>query len=224
MSWTVRALPNSHASTIGCMDSPHLTGQHPTRRITPSVHYFGSAVALITTLNEDGSSNITPISSAWSLGQHYVLGMAIWNHGAVNLRRTGECVINFPDAALATNIEHIAATTGAAVIPKPKLGAYRTELDKWTLASFTPRTSEEVTPLRIDECPVQIESTLAGSLPIDEDFCAYHVNVKAVHVHESVTIAGTHHVDVNAWNPLYYTFRHYFAQGLRVGKSFKAEV
>ena len=39
-----------------------------TRRVELPVLYFGTPVALITTVNPDGSSNISPISSAWALG------------------------------------------------------------------------------------------------------------------------------------------------------------
>jgi len=39
-----------------------------TRIVDLPVLYFGTPVALITTVNPDGSSNISPISSAWALG------------------------------------------------------------------------------------------------------------------------------------------------------------
>ena len=46
-----------------------------TRRVELPVLYFGTPVALITTVNPDGSSNISPISSAWALGDRYMLGL-----------------------------------------------------------------------------------------------------------------------------------------------------
>jgi len=36
--------------------------------IQPKILYFGTPVALITTVDVDGNANIGPISSAWALG------------------------------------------------------------------------------------------------------------------------------------------------------------
>ena len=43
------------------------------RTIEPTILYFRTPVALISTLNEDGTPNIAPMSSAWWLG---------WRHRA----------------------------------------------------------------------------------------------------------------------------------------------
>jgi flavin reductase (DIM6/NTAB) family NADH-FMN oxidoreductase RutF len=42
--------------------------------ITPSILYYGTPITLITTLNEDGTANISPISSSWALGDRVLLG------------------------------------------------------------------------------------------------------------------------------------------------------
>ncbi len=47
------------------------------RMIRPKILYFGTPVVLLTTLNEDGSTNISPISSAWSLGGCIILGVGL---------------------------------------------------------------------------------------------------------------------------------------------------
>ena len=54
------------------------------RCITPSVLYPGTPVVLMTTLNDDGSSNISPLSSFWALGNRVVLAnqAAIAGQGA----------------------------------------------------------------------------------------------------------------------------------------------
>jgi hypothetical protein len=44
------------------MQPSHLVGE-------PSILYCGTPVVLISTVNEDGSPNIAPMSSAWSLGR-----------------------------------------------------------------------------------------------------------------------------------------------------------
>ena len=43
--------------------------------IAPSVLYFGTPVVLIVTRNHDGTTNITPMSSAWALGSCVVFGL-----------------------------------------------------------------------------------------------------------------------------------------------------
>ena len=142
--------------------------------IEPSVLYFGTPVALITTLDDDGDTNITPISSAWALGRTYVLGIGDDSHGLANLRRDPGIVINLPEASLAHRVEAIAATTGAAALSPRKAGAYRTEKDKWGLGGFTPSPAELVGPMRIVECPVQIEARVERIVPCDDEASAVH--------------------------------------------------
>ena len=38
--------------------------------------YFGTPVVLISTLNEDGTANLAPMSSAWWLNQSCMLGLS----------------------------------------------------------------------------------------------------------------------------------------------------
>ena len=190
--------------------------------ITPGAHYFGSLVALLTTENPDGSTNITPMSSAWSLGDHFVLGLSSLHQGFANLIRTGEVVLNLPDEAMAGSIERIAMTTGSPEVPLEKTGMYRSEPDKWSLAGWTPMPSETVAPQRISEAPVHIEAGLENAWPLDEGLHAVQVRVRRVHArHDLVLDSGR--VDVAAWSPVFYTFRHYFGQGRHLGENRRAE-
>ena len=70
----------------------------------PPVYYFGTPVVLITTLNADGTANVSPMSSAWALGDRIVLGMAGTSHGRSNLNRERQAVLNFPDGSLWSNV------------------------------------------------------------------------------------------------------------------------
>lgn len=194
-----------------------------TRTITPSVYYFGTPVVLLTTLMPDGRTNITPMSSAWALGSTYVLGLGTHGQGARNVLRTGELVINLPDASLADRVERIAPTTAAWPVPEVKRDLYRHEQDKWRLAGLTPTPSDEVAPHRVAECPVQLEARVTDVVPFDEDAVAVHARVVHAHAHEDLVLAGTSYIDLDRWRPMYYTFRHYFAQGERLAVSFKAE-
>jgi flavin reductase (DIM6/NTAB) family NADH-FMN oxidoreductase RutF len=36
------------------------------RTIEPKILYFGTPVALVSSINEDGSTNLAPISSCWA--------------------------------------------------------------------------------------------------------------------------------------------------------------
>jgi flavin reductase (DIM6/NTAB) family NADH-FMN oxidoreductase RutF len=190
------------------------------------VLYFGTPVALLTTLNDDGSSNITPISSAWALDDRYVLGLGSDGQALHNLRRVPELVINLPSAEQVHAVEAIAPTTGRWPVPESKAPHYRHSSDKWALGGFTPRTSDAVLPLRIDECPVQLEARVVQMVPI-ADAAAVSVEAQVIrtHVHDDILREGApDRIDVSRWHPLYYVFRHYFAQGAHVGTNARASL
>jgi flavin reductase (DIM6/NTAB) family NADH-FMN oxidoreductase RutF len=191
--------------------------------IAPTVYYFGTPVVLLSTLMPDGRTNLTPISSAWSLGSSYVLGLGSENQGTRNLLRTGEVVVNLPDASMAHRVEQIAPTTGAKPVPDSKKDRYRHEPDKWKLGGFTAVPSQSIAPARVADCPVQIEARVAEAMPLSEVGVAVHVSVVLTHAHEALVIPDTSYIDLERWRPLYYTFRHYYAQGEQVAVSFKAE-
>src|SRR5687767_15634841 len=62
------------------------------RTIEPTILYFGTPVALISSLNEDGSANLAPMSSVWWLGWSCMLGLGQMGQTSANLERTRECV------------------------------------------------------------------------------------------------------------------------------------
>jgi len=199
-------------------------GMERTRNVDLPVLYFGTPVALITTVNPDGSSNISPISSAWALGDRYMLGLGAEGQAYANLQRVGELVINLPSADLASAVEAIAPTTGRTPVPEEKRASYRHESDKWSLGGFTRVGSQDVLPPRIGECPVQIEARVAQLIEIDGGSAvAVEAEILRVHAYESILRPqGPDRVDTDKWQPLYYSFRHYFAQGPRVGSNFRA--
>lgn len=87
--------------------------------IEPAILYFGTPVVLISTLNEDGSSNLAPMSSAFWLGWRCMLGLATHSKTSQNLRRTGECVLNLPSDAMVSAVDRLAARP----VPIPCLSA-----------------------------------------------------------------------------------------------------
>lgn len=203
------------------------TGRMNSLVIQPSILYFGTPVALITTVQADGSPNITPMSSAWALGDRVVLGLSERGQCVANLRRLGECVINLPDASLWQQVEAMADTTGSHPVPAYKQAmGYRHEPDKFTLAGLTPMVSHVVAPPRISECPLQLEARVMAMHACGEASQSTTVivetRVERVHAHAGIVIPGTQHVDTSAWSPLLYVFRHYVGGGKRLGSNFRA--
>ncbi len=45
------------------------------KEIEPSILYFGTPVFIMSTTNEDGSTNIAPLSSIWWLGWSAMVGL-----------------------------------------------------------------------------------------------------------------------------------------------------
>ena len=199
--------------------------------ISPSIFYFGTPVVLIVTSNEDGSANITPVSSAWALGQRVVLGFGMIGQGIANVLRTGERTLNFPSADLWTSVERIARTTGLSSLPDDKVAAgYVHSGDKFALGGFTRQAPIAVRAPRIVECPLQMEAKLLAShrCATDGDTPPPHliveVGVLQTHAREDMVMADTQHVDPSRWNPLFYVFRHYFGQATDRGRNFRSEV
>jgi flavin reductase (DIM6/NTAB) family NADH-FMN oxidoreductase RutF len=201
------------------------------RVITPSILYFGTPVALISTVCPQGRPNLTPISSAWALGDRVLLGMACASQGSANLLATREAVINLPGSAQQAAIEMLAPTTGRNPVPAHKADmGYRFEPDKFGLAGLTALPALEVAPRRVAECPLQLEARLLRADPAtvvegaaDPQFMTLEMQVLRVHAHDDIMLPDTQHVDTQRWSPLLYVFRHYFGTGPRLGRNFRAQ-
>jgi flavin reductase (DIM6/NTAB) family NADH-FMN oxidoreductase RutF len=85
--------------------------------IEPSILYFGTPVVLVSTLNDDGSTNIAPMSSAWWLGWSCMLGLDASSKTTENLRRNHECVLNLPADHNVSNVNRLAMLTGSQSVP-----------------------------------------------------------------------------------------------------------
>ncbi|WP_035299042.1 flavin reductase family protein [Brevibacillus thermoruber] len=193
--------------------------------IHPKILYYGTPVILLTTLNEDGSTNISPISSSWALGRYVVLGIGGGSKGLDNLKRHPECVLNIPEAAMWRQVEALAPLTGRDPVPdyKQALG-FRHEKQKFAAAGLTAQPAETVAPERIAECPLQVEAAVRHIRTPEYDgfFAIVETEVLRVHAREDIVL-GRHHVNPNAWNPLIYNFRHYFGLSPELGKTYRSE-
>src|SRR5437763_5805408 len=136
------------------------------RTIDPTILYFGTPVVLISTLNEDGTPNIAPMSSAWWLGWNCMLGLGAKGHTAQNLLREKECVLNLPSVENVQAVNRLARTTGSDPVPPHKLAmGYRHEKDKFAVGGLSATASELVSPPRVADCPIQLEAVLETHRP-----------------------------------------------------------
>lgn len=198
------------------------------RSIEPTILYFGTPVAIISTLNEDGSPNLAPMSSAWWLGWTCMLGLGSMGQTSDNLIRTRECVINLPSADQATNVDRLALTTGKNPVPERKRAwGYRHEPDKFREAGFTPVPSETVAPPRVRECPVHMEGIVHDYRPFGKNVSAnvFEVHVTRLHVCEDLLVGDgpRAHVDPVRWRPLIMSFCRFFGLSDEVHPSRLAE-
>ncbi|WP_201299799.1 flavin reductase family protein [Streptomyces mexicanus] len=202
-------------------------------RIEPGILYFGTPVVLLSTLNEDGTPNLAPMSSAFWLGWRAVLGLGARSQTSQNMLRTRECVLNLPSDALAPAVDRLALTTGTDPVPPRKAErGYRYEPDKFGRAGLTPVPSETVAPPRAAECPVAMEAVVEAvhSLADDGDtqrgsVLTFEVRVRRVHVHDEIRQAGTEdHIDPDAWRPLIMSFQKLYGLGPQVHPSTLARI
>src|ERR1700744_4572160 len=109
----------------------------------PSILYFGTPVALLSTLNEDGSANLAPMSSVFWLGWRCFLGLQGASKTTENLRRTRELVINLPTPDQVAAVDRLARTTGSNPVPEDKIQrGYHYVRDKFATAGLTPQPAE----------------------------------------------------------------------------------
>lgn len=199
----------------------------PTVRVSPDVLYFGTPVAIVSTRNPDGSTNLAAMSSFWALGDRIVLGLATSGQTGANLMREDDCVLNLPSPGEWEAVERLGRTTGRMPVPEYKRReGFVHAADKFAASGFTPLASERVRPMRIAECPVQIEAEVLARHPGAGEDGASMLSVELrkliVHARPEILAADPGRIDIDAWSPLFYIFRHYFGKGGRLGRSFRA--
>ena len=198
------------------------------KTIEPTILYFGTPVALISTLNPDGSPNLAPMSSAWWLGWSCMLGLGQMGQTSDNLIRTRECVINLPSEDLVTHVDRLALTTGKKPVPEKKLQwGYRYEPDKFGVAGFTSVESVSVAPPRVRQCPVQMEGIVHDFRPFGKNVSAnvFEVHIVKLHVDEKLLVCDgpRPHIDPARWRPLIMSFCRFFGLAGEVYPSRLAE-
>ncbi len=199
--------------------------------ISPAILYWGTPVVLISSENEDSSTNIAPMSSAWWLGHSCMLGLDASSKSTQNILRTKQCVLNLVDDSMVAHVNALAGTTGSDPVPDSKLPrGYKSVKDKWARAGLTPEPSDFIRPSRIAECPVQMECELVQSHNLREDLpdlagfaLAIEVRVLRIHVFEHLRMDGyPNRVDPDKWQPMIMSFQELY--GLRTGKLGESEL
>jgi flavin reductase (DIM6/NTAB) family NADH-FMN oxidoreductase RutF len=209
--------------------------------IEPSILYLGTPVVLISTRNEDGSTNVAPMSSTWFLGWGCMLGAAASSKTSENLLRERECVLNFPSIEQAEAVNKLAKTTGSCPVPPSKITkGYRHLKDKLSGAGLTTLHSGLVEVPRVAECPLQMEAVLQAVRPFGgfapqrafgeeletSRIQAFELRIVRVHVEEGLLLAGKkNHIDPDKWKPLIMSFaRFYGLAGQQIRPSTLAEI
>lgn len=196
--------------------------------IKPKILYFGTPVVLISTLNEDGSVNLAPISSAWWLGGSAMLGMSKRSKTVENLQRNKQCVLNLPSEDMVRHVNQLALVTGKNPVPdyKEKMG-YQFEPNKFEIAGLTSIPSDLIEAPRVTECPVQLEGIVKNIHDFDDSeahLATIEVKIIRVHVQEDLLVPGTEsYIDPEKWNPLIMNFCEFFGLGGKLSKSRLAE-
>jgi flavin reductase (DIM6/NTAB) family NADH-FMN oxidoreductase RutF len=191
----------------------------PAIEIEPAILYFGTPVVLIGSTNEDGSYNLSPMSSAWWLGWRCMLGLGRSSKTTENMIRTGECVLNLPSADLVAAVDRLARTTGTDPVPAGKaMRGYRHEKDKFGLGGLTAIKADTVGAPRAAECPVQMEAKLVHVHGLAQDdptwrghLTAIEVRITRVHAHPDVMMDGeSNRIDPDRWRPLIMSFQQFY--------------
>jgi len=199
----------------------------------PAILYFGTPVVLISTLNENGSANLAPMSSAFWLGWRCILGLAAPSKTTQNIIRNGECVLNLPSVQQVAAVNRLARTTGSNPVPEGKLKkGYRYEPAKFETAGLTPVASETIAPPRALECPVHMEAKVATVHGVGDDeplqkgrIVTIELRIQRVYIHDSILMEGTtNRVDPDKWRPLIMSFQQFYGLGEQVHDSTLAQI
>jgi flavin reductase (DIM6/NTAB) family NADH-FMN oxidoreductase RutF len=190
--------------------------------IDPAILYFGTPVALLSTVDGDGIANLAPMSSIFWLGHTAVLGVGSRSQTASNLHANGEVVINLPSVHQVDVVNALALTTGRSPVPagKDSVG-YRYVGNKFEHAGLTSVPSGTVRPARVAQCPVALEGRVVETYPLEKDdpveagnAFVFEVKISRVHIHPDIRMHGRpNRIDPGAWRPLIMSFQKFYGLG-----------
>ena len=199
------------------------------KTIEPKILYFGTPVILVSTLNEDGTPNLAPISSAWWLGQNCMLGIGTRSKTVENLLREEQCVLNLPSADMVDSVDRLALTTGKNPVPEYKINMnFVHEPNKFERAGLTEMEAELVNAPRAKECPVHLEAIVKRVNhfgPKGSHAAGIEVEIIRTHIEESLlNDEKRHYIDSDKWKPLIMSFCEFYGTGNKLQPSRLAKV
>jgi flavin reductase (DIM6/NTAB) family NADH-FMN oxidoreductase RutF len=162
-----------------------------------------------------------------------VIGIGVNTKTAQNLARTRQCVLNLPSINEASMVNNLALTTGVSPVPERKVAkGYRYEKDKFKISGATAIASDVVRAPRIEECPVQLESTVTAINPIGEDdhalrnrIVSMELKMEKIHIEQSILIEhDLNRVDPDKWRPLIMSFQQFYGLSEQVHPSSLAQI
>lgn len=198
--------------------------------IYPSILYAGTPVVLVGSLNEDGSSNVAPISSAWWLGWNCLLGFGALSKTPQNIRRTRQCTINLPSIEQVAMVDRLAKLTGSDPVPAHKqTRGYTSCKDKFGVAGLTAVNADLIDAPLVGECPLQMEAELTETHPIAPEangsLVALEMKILRVHAAPEIMMKDyNNRIDPDKWRPLIMSFCKFYGLGEQVHESRLAEI
>ena len=188
------------------------------------VLYFGTPVVLIGSLNDNGTTNVAPMSSAWWLGATAMLGMSRFSRTVQNLKRRPQVVLNLADSALVDAVDRIALLTGRPDVPEYKRRrGYTWCADKFAAGGMTPEAVPGSDLQAVAEAPVHLLGEVVTIAPIGgtgSNLVAIEVRVQQSWVREDLLLEEhPDHMDPLAWDPLIMKFTEYFGRAVNLRES-----
>lgn len=199
----------------------------------PPILYFGTPVVLISSVNEDASYNLAPISSIFWLGWRCMIGISAFSQSTKNILREKTCVLNLPSEKEVAAVNRLALLTGTKDVPEGKRQkGYRYEPDKFGVSGLTPIPSLTVAAPRVQECPVQLEAEFIDLHPLADDdpqqrgrIFTIELRIKKVHAAPTILMEGyANRIDPNAWRPLIMSFQQFYGLGPNLQESTLATI
>lgn len=199
----------------------------------PPILYFGTPVVLISSVNEDGSYNLAPISSIFWLGWRCMIGISAFSQTTKNILREKTCVLNLPSEKEVAAVNKLALLTGTHPVPEGKRQkGYRYEPDKFGVSGLTPVPSITVEAPRVQECPVQLEAEFIDLHPLADDdpqqrgrILTLELRIRKVHAAKTILMEGhANRIDPNAWRPLIMSFQQFYGLGPNLQESTLATI
>ena len=184
----------------------------------PNMFYYGFPVVLLSTMDDKGRVNITPITCTFTLGTNAVIALVKLNQAYENIKAVPEAVFNLPTSQMWEQVEAIAPYTAKDPVPAQKAAKYTHTDDKFALGGFTPLASEKVRPPRIAQCPIQAEAKVVNI--IDRNgYVLVELEFVQVHAEDNLVMDGDK-IDPLNWDQLIYNFKHYYSIGEHKGLNF----